>query len=261
MPGWTTSQPQAVEVADQARDAALVARDRARRQHHRVARPGGHVAVLAEADHRERRERLALAARDEHERARGEGVAECCGLEARRRRRAAAGRGRAPSRCCRSCGGRGRRSAVPPRRRAPATVWIRGTEVAKQETSTRPRVRASTSSKAGTTASSPGVCPGCSTLVLSESSASTPRSPHSASASTSVRSLGLRLRVDLEVAARQHDAGRASRSRAPGCRRRCARRGSDARGTARSRRARRAAASAARRARRAPAAAAARSRA
>ena len=73
---------------------------------------------------------------------------------------------------------------------SPATFWMRGTEVAKQETSTRPRVRASTSSKAGTTASSPGVCPGCSTLVLSESSASTPRSPHSASASTSVRSSG-----------------------------------------------------------------------
>jgi len=72
-----------VEIADQARDAALVAGDRARRENGRVARPGRQIAVLAEADHRERRERLALAARDEHERARGERVAEIGGVEPR----------------------------------------------------------------------------------------------------------------------------------------------------------------------------------
>ena len=79
------------------------------------------------------------------------------------------------------------------------------------------------------------VRPGCSTLVLSESSASTPRSPHCESDSTSVRSAGGAVGVDLEVAARQHDRRPASRSRAPGCRARCARRGSGARGRGRSR--------------------------
>ena len=71
-----------------------------------------------------------------------------------------------------------------------ATRWMRGIEVAKQETSTFPRVRARTSRNAGSTSSSPPVAPRCSTLVESESSASTPRSPHAARASRSVRSSG-----------------------------------------------------------------------
>ena len=72
-----------------------------------------------------------------------------------------------------------------------ATRCMRGIDVAKQETRTRPRVRASTSSKAGTTSSSPPVVPGCSTPVLSESRARTPRSPQWARDSRSVRSAGV----------------------------------------------------------------------
>ncbi len=71
-----------------------------------------------------------------------------------------------------------------------ATVSMRGIEVAKQETSTRPRVRASVSSNAGTSVLSPGVEPASSTFVLSESRTSTPRSPHADSVSRSVRSAG-----------------------------------------------------------------------
>ena len=52
----------AEEVADQARDRALVAGDRARRHHDGVARSHRDVAVLVDADHGQRGERLALAA-------------------------------------------------------------------------------------------------------------------------------------------------------------------------------------------------------
>ena len=89
-----------------------------------------------------------------------------------------------------------------------ATRWMRGIDVAKQETSTRPRVRARTSSNAGRTASSPPVSPGCSTFVLSESRASTPRSPHCGERVDVGALVGRRRGVDLEVAARQHDPGR-----------------------------------------------------
>ena len=69
-----------------------------------------------------------------------------------------------------------------------ATRWIRGIDVAKQETKTRPRVRPKTSRKAGSTSSSPPVRPRCSTFVLSERRARTPRSPQAARAARSVRS-------------------------------------------------------------------------
>ena len=53
---------EAEEVADEPRDGALVARDGARGEDHGVPGAGRDVAVLADADHGERRERLALAA-------------------------------------------------------------------------------------------------------------------------------------------------------------------------------------------------------
>ena len=72
-----------------------------------------------------------------------------------------------------------------------ATRWMRGMEVAKQETSTLPRVCARTSRKAGRTSSSPPVVPFCSTFVESESSTRTPRvAPRGERASRSVRSSG-----------------------------------------------------------------------
>jgi hypothetical protein len=67
---------------------------------------------------------------------------------------------------------------------------MRGIEVAKHDTMTRPGVRARISWNAGATTSSPAVAPGRSTFVLSESKTRTPRLPQAASASTSVRSSG-----------------------------------------------------------------------
>ena len=78
--------------------------------------------------------------------------------------------------------------ARPAARAASATRWMRGIAVAKQETSTRPRARAKMSRNAGMTSSSHPVRPRCSTLVESDSSTSTPRSPHADSVSTSVLS-------------------------------------------------------------------------
>ena len=76
----------------------------------------------------------------------------------------------------------------PCRSATSATRCMRGIDVAKQERKTRPRVRCMTSSNAGTSESSSGVKPACSTLVLSERRARTPRSPQAESASRSVRS-------------------------------------------------------------------------
>ncbi len=81
-------------------------------------------------------------------------------------------------------------TARPWRAARVATRWMRGSEVAKHETSTRPRVRAKTCSKAGSTSSSLPLGPTASTLVLSASSSSTPRRPQAASPSRSVCSPG-----------------------------------------------------------------------
>ena len=101
----------------------------------------------------------------------------------------------------------GHRPSVPPVA-ASATRCMRGIEVAKHETSTRPRVRSMMLSKAGTTSSSPPVVPGRSTFVLSERRARTPRSPHcgqGVEVGALVRGGAL---VDLEVAAVEQHAGR-----------------------------------------------------
>ena len=139
--------------------------------------PTASDAVLAQAHQRQGGQGLALAARHEQrlrggrERARGvarhqvgRGDAQQAEVDAR------------PPRCP-PCGGRGTPTRRPRARAMSATRWMRGTDVAKQETSTRPGVRANTSSNAGSTSSSPPVRPRVSTFVLSESSASTPRSP------------------------------------------------------------------------------------
>ena len=206
MPGWTTSQPRLIEVADQARDAALVAGDRPRREHHGVARAGGHVAVLAQADHRERRERLALAARDEHQRARGERVAQVGRVEPRHaaelqqaevERRlgvvdhAAAEEGDRPAR-----GGRETGHVLDARHR--------GREARDEHTPAGAREHLLESRDHG-------VLAGREPRLLDVGAVGEQRQ-HAAFAPLRERRdvgalVGLRLRVDLEVAARQHDTG------------------------------------------------------
>ena len=107
-----------------------------------------------------------------------------------------------------------------------AARWMRGMEVAKQETRTRPRVRAKISSKAGIRSSSPPVRPRTSTLVLSERRASTPRSPQRGEGLHVGALVGGASRADLEVAAREHHARRGLDGEGQAVERRCARRGS-----------------------------------
>ena len=199
----------AEQVADQPRDDALVAGDRARREHHGVARADGHVAVLVEADHRERRERLALAAGDEHERARGERVAE------RRRARARVGaaelqqaRDRARSRCCRACAGRGSRPAgrlggEPGHASGCAGSRSRSRRPARARACARapPRRRGPRRPRPACARAAPRWC--CRRAAPARRARPTPRAPR--------RRCALRAcacGVDLEVAAREHDAGR-----------------------------------------------------
>ena len=201
---------EAEEVADEPRDRALVARDGARGEDHGVPGAGRDVAVLADADHGERGERLALAAGHEHD-----------GAVAGRRPRAAAGgiAGRSERRS------RPRSSATsalstmrrPRKRHRPAglgrarsaTRWMRGIEVAKQETSTRPRVRSRTSLERGhdvvLAAGEPRLLD---VRAVGEQHEHAAVAPGGESASTSVRSSRRRRGVDLEVAAREHDPGR-----------------------------------------------------
>ena len=200
----------AVEVADHARDRALVAGDRRARRARRC-RPGptASVAVLVDADQRQRRHGSPWLPDDE-ERADARR-----GSRPGRRRAARAPAGDAqepqvawPRPRCPPCAGRRRRRSARARRARSATRCMRGIEVAKHETRTRPRVRANTSSNAGTMSSSPPVRPRCSTFVLSESS-----TQHAAVAPGGERLevgalLGRGVGVDLEVAAREHHARR-----------------------------------------------------
>ena len=223
--------------------------------------PDGHVAVLADADQRQGRERLALAPRDEHDGA----VAGAARPRRRRRSRArlgnaqqaeveghlgvvdhaAADEGDGPA-------GRGRDvgHALHARDRggeAGDEHAARASGRGPPRTPARRRPR-------------PAVRPGCSTLVLSERRARTPRSPHADERLEVGALVGRGLGVDLEVAARDARPRPASRWRGRGCRGRCARRGSGARGRGRSRPAGPGRACAGPRRRRAPGAACGRSR-
>ena len=217
--------------------AALVARDRARRETTVSPGPDGELAMLADADRESAESGSPWLPETKHERPRAE-----------RARRARPGRAAQRRRAAQQAEVEGdldvvdhapadegdRPAAARPRRSA--TRWMRGIEVAKQDTSTRPRVRAKTSSKAGTTASSPRGARRAARRWCCRRAARARRGRPSARERVDVGALVGRGRgVDLEVAARQHDAGRRLDGQRRGCRARCARRGSGARGRGRSR--------------------------
>ena len=184
----------AEQVADDARDRALVAGDR-RARRARPCRPGPTATSRCSSTliSGQRGERLALAAGHEQRQA---PAARARGSASRRQRRVDGGDAqqaqvRAPPRRCPPCGGRGSRCARP----ALAASVGHALDARDRRWRSRRRARARACArrrrwKAGSTSSSPPVRPRCSTLVLSESSASTPRSPQAASASRSVRSSG-----------------------------------------------------------------------
>ena len=191
VPRCTTSQPRRKRLPITPRDRALVAGDGPRGEHDGVAGPDGELAVLVHADQRQR----------------GEAARPGCPPRTRPRGPRGVGRGCSP-RAARAGGDaqqaevRGHLGVVhhaaaeegdgapaprapgPPRAGCGGSRWRSRTRARGRACARRPPRRR------GRTSSSPPVRPRRSTFVLSESSASTPRSPQADSASRSVRSSG-----------------------------------------------------------------------
>ncbi len=180
------------------------------REERTTASPGSicTCTVVAHRDARQRRHRLALAARREH----GDALGRQRRPARRPRRRSPAGRAGSPGRwrcagCSRGCGRRPRPDGrSPPTARSPAAGGGRATRTSRRRCAPRPLWN-TLSSPLRTLRSEP-VDPGCSTLVESESSSSTPRAPYSAKAWMSGAATVDRGVVDLEVAGVHDDAER-----------------------------------------------------
>ena len=212
VPGCTTSQPRRKRLLISARDRALVAGDRRARRARPCRRaPRATSRCSPTLTMRQRGERLALAARDEHERAEARGVARATRLDARQRAAGMRSRPRSSATSALSShaaaeeGDAGARAAAA----RSATRWMRGIEVAKQETSTRPRVRARIVLEGGR-----HVVLAAGAAALLDVGAVGEQREHAALAPGRRAPRGrcarrpARLRVDLEVAARQHHARR-----------------------------------------------------
>ena len=237
VPGCTTSQPRRKRLPMRRETAALVAGDRAGGEHHGVAGPGRERRGARRRSTIERAESGSPWLPETKTTAASAGPpASDPAARSARPPGAAGGRGRGPRRRCRPSAGRGTPTGRPRARRDvghPLHPGDRGGE-ARDQHAPAGAIEDVLEGRDHVVLAA-GACPAARRWCCRRAGARTPRSPHSARASRSVRSSGGAPRVDLEVAAVRAPPRPASRWRAPGCRARCGRPGWGGPGRGRSR--------------------------